>query len=74
MAWTLSTRTKKFFGIFFILGLVLVYSVVAVTIAAAVLNEAPWYAHALYFMFSGVLWVLPAALIIKWMVTDTGRG
>lgn len=74
VAWVLSTRRKKFLGIFFIVGLVLIYSIVAVTVAAAVLNSAPWYAHALYFGFSGVMWVLPAALIIKWMVTDSGAG
>ncbi|HEV7434144.1 MAG TPA: DUF2842 domain-containing protein, partial [Pseudorhizobium sp.] len=27
----------------------------------------PWWVHLLYFFFSGLLWILPAMLIIKWM-------
>ncbi len=74
MRTTLPIRARKFIGTIFIIVLVLVYAVVAVAVASATLAEAPWYAHALYFMFSGVLWVVPAMVIIKWMSTENPPG
>ena len=71
MRTTLPTRAKKFIGVFFIVLLVIVYALVAVAIASATLATAPWYAHMMYFAFSGVLWVLPAMVIIKWMSTES---
>ena len=67
MRTTLPMRARKFIGVFFIVALVLVYALAAVAVATATLATAPWYAHALYFLFSGVLWVVPAMVIIKWM-------
>lgn len=60
-------RLRKFIGTILIIVLVLVYAVVANTIAVATLGNAPWWGHLLYFLFTGLLWVLPAMLIIKWM-------
>ena len=71
MRTTLPIRAKKMIGMFFIILLVIVYALVAVAIATAVLATAPWYAHTLYFMFSGVLWIVPAMVIIKWMSTES---
>ena len=71
MRTTLPIRVKKFIGVFFIVLLVVVYSLVAVAIASATLANAPWYAHMLYFMFSGILWIVPAMAIIKWMSTES---
>lgn len=71
MRTTLPIRVKKMIGMFFIVILVIVYALVAVAIASATLANAPWYAHMLYFMFSGVLWVVPAMVIIKWMSTES---
>jgi len=33
----------------------------------ALLAETPVWVNLLYFLLSGLLWVLPAMLIIKWM-------
>jgi hypothetical protein len=27
----------------------------------------PWWGHLLYFLLTGLLWVIPAMLVIKWM-------
>ena len=40
---------------------------VATTVASATLGASPWYIHLLYFAATGLLWILPAMLIIKWM-------
>jgi hypothetical protein len=46
---------------------VVVYALAAVTLASLLLGASPWWVHLLYFFFTGLLWVLPAMLIIKWM-------
>ena len=51
----------------FIIVIVLLYALLATTIASATLAEAPWWGHLLYFVLSGILWIVPAMLIIKWM-------
>ncbi|OLP59930.1 hypothetical protein BJF93_10050 [Xaviernesmea oryzae] len=60
-------RLRKFIGTILIVLLVITYALVATTLAAAFLGAAPWWIHLLYFFLSGLLWVLPAMLIIKWM-------
>ncbi|MBX5157479.1 MULTISPECIES: DUF2842 domain-containing protein [unclassified Rhizobium] len=60
-------RLRKFIGTILIVVLVLVYALVANTIAVAALGNAPWWGHLLYFLLTGLLWVLPAMVIIKWM-------
>ncbi|ASS53515.1 DUF2842 domain-containing protein [Rhizobium leguminosarum] len=60
-------RLRKFIGTILIIVLVLVYALVANTIAVATLGNAPWWGHLLYFLFTGLLWVLPAMVLIKWM-------
>lgn len=60
-------RLRKFIGTIFIICLVLLYAVLATSIASAYLGTSPWWVHFLYFLLSGLLWILPAMLIIKWM-------
>lgn len=60
-------RLRKLIGTVLIIILVLVYALVATTVASATLGESPWWVHLLYFLFTGLLWILPAMLIIKWM-------
>lgn len=60
-------RLKKLIGTFLLVVLVVVYALVATTIASAKLGESGPVVHLAYFFFTGLLWVLPAMLIIKWM-------
>lgn len=60
-------RLRKLIGTILIIILVLVYALVATTIASLTLATSPWWVHMLYFLFTGLLWILPAMLIIKWM-------
>ncbi|WP_341760297.1 DUF2842 domain-containing protein [Candidatus Endowatersipora endosymbiont of Watersipora subatra] len=70
MRYTLPIHIKKMLGTFLIIFLIIIYSLIAVTVASATLAEAPWYAHLAYFFFSGSLWLIPAMAIIKWMSTE----
>ena len=47
--------------------LVIFYALGATAFAVAQLAESSAIVHLLFFLFSGLLWVLPAMLIIKWM-------
>jgi len=60
-------RLRKLIGTVLIIVLVIVYALVATTVASATLGESPWWIHLLYFLFTGLFWILPAMLIIKWM-------
>ena len=60
-------RLKKLIGTVLIVLLVIVYALLATTIATYRLAESPWYVHFLYFLLSGVLWIVPAMFIIRWM-------
>ena len=62
-------RVKKFIGIFIMIILVIVYAMTAVTVATYRLAESAWYIHMAYFLVTGLLWVLPAMWLIKWMET-----
>ena len=59
---------KKLIGTVLLVVLVVVYALVATAVAVARLGEAPAWAHALYFLVTGVLWVLPAMAIVSWML------
>ena len=60
-------RLRSFIGTILIICLVIVYALVATTVASLLLATSPWWVHFLYFLFTGLLWILPAMLIIKWM-------
>jgi hypothetical protein len=60
-------RLRKFIGMIVLVGLVVLYALVATAVATARLAESPWWIHLAYFLFTGVLWVVPAMFIIKWM-------
>lgn len=63
-------RLKKLIGTVLLVLLVTVYAIVATLIAVAQLSESGPLVHFLYFLLGGLLWILPAMAIIKWMVTE----
>jgi RsiW-degrading membrane proteinase PrsW (M82 family) len=67
-------RLRKFIGTILIVSLVIVYAVLATTFAELMLGAAPWWVHLTYFFFTGLLWILPAMLIIKWMAGKRGQS
>lgn len=60
-------RLKKLIGTVLLVLLVIFYALGATAFAVAQLAESSAVVHLLFFLFSGLLWVLPAMLIIKWM-------
>lgn len=60
-------RLRKLIGMLIIVTLVVVYALTATTFATLLLAQSAWYVHLLYFLFTGVLWIVPAMFVIRWM-------
>ncbi|MEW6633435.1 MAG: DUF2842 domain-containing protein [Pseudomonadota bacterium] len=63
-------RLKKLIGTILLVALVIIYALIASAVAVTRLAEYGSMAHFLFFLFSGVLWVLPAMVIIKWLIIE----
>jgi len=63
-------RLKKLVGTILLIVLVTVYAFGATAVAVAQLAESGPLAHLAFFILSGLLWILPAMLIIRWMVAE----
>jgi len=63
-------RLKKLIGTILLVALVIVYALIASAIAVGRLAEFGPMVHFLFFLFSGLLWVLPAMGIIKWLILE----
>ncbi|MEO5324326.1 DUF2842 domain-containing protein [Mesorhizobium sp. CC13] len=66
-------RVKKLIGTVLLVLLVVIYALVATMVAVAQLAQSGALVHLVFFFLSGLLWVLPAMWIIKWMVKPAGR-
>ncbi|HEX2018814.1 MAG TPA: DUF2842 domain-containing protein [Aurantimonas sp.] len=66
-------RLKKLLGTIVLIVLVVVYAVFATAFATVYLAESSGWVHLAYFLFSGLLWVVPAMLVIRWMETVPRR-
>jgi RsiW-degrading membrane proteinase PrsW (M82 family) len=66
-------RLKKLIGTVLIIALVVLYALVATTIASHRLGQSPWWVHLLYFAGTGLLWIIPAMFIIRWMERPAGK-
>lgn len=59
-------RLKSLIGTILLVLLVVIYALVATIVAVAQLAGSGPLVHLAYFFVTGLLWVLPAMLIIKW--------
>jgi len=64
-------RMRKFVGTVVMITLVIVYALAAMAFAQGRITEAPGWLQGFLYAALGLLWVLPAMVIIRWM--ETGR-
>jgi hypothetical protein len=64
----MSMRTRKLIGAFALLLLVTLWSLVAMALAQSVLTDINGLVAAIYYVVAGLGWVLPAMLLVRWMV------
>jgi len=60
-------RTRKLTGTVMLLIFLVLYVWVASAIGAGRISLAPAWAQFAFFLAAGLLWVLPASLLIRWM-------
>jgi hypothetical protein len=63
----MNMRTRKLVGAIALLVLIAVYSLLAMLAAVILQVNASKAVELLYYIVAGLLWVIPAAVIIKWM-------
>jgi hypothetical protein len=63
-------RLKKLIGMFLLIALVVIYALIASVFAVAQLSESGALVQFSFFLLSGLLWVLPAMGIIKWLMLE----
>jgi uncharacterized membrane protein YuzA (DUF378 family) len=63
----MSMRWKKLIGVFALVGIIAIYSLLVMRLAVAILPEAGPVAELLFYAVAGLAWVYPTGLLIKWM-------
>ncbi|MBX9684081.1 MAG: DUF2842 domain-containing protein [Hyphomicrobium sp.] len=64
----MTQRTRKLIGTVAMLGLIIVYAFIALAVAVVLqVQNANKIVELIFYVVAGLLWVLPAGVIIKWM-------
>ena len=66
-------RWKKFIGVFALLAILVVYTLLVMRAAVAILPSAGPVEQFLFYAVAGMAWVVPVRYLIVWMNTP-GRG
>lgn len=64
----MTQRQRKLAGTVAMFVLIIVYAFIALAVAVVLqVREANKFVELLYYIIAGLLWVLPAGVLIKWM-------
>jgi uncharacterized membrane protein len=64
----MTQRARKFTGAILLILLIAVYALLALAVAVVLqIRQANGFVEFVYYIVAGLLWVLPAGLLIKWM-------
>ena len=63
----MSGKSRKLVGTIVLLFSLAIYIVIVGAIGAGRITEAHWFFQFIYFLVGGLLWVAPAAVLIRWM-------
>jgi Protein of unknown function (DUF2842) len=63
----MSIRTRKLIGTIVLIAFLAVYCLVAMVGASLPIINGNKVAELTYFILAGLLWVIPAGVLIKWM-------
>lgn len=64
----MTIRARKLIGTFGLFALAIIWSLLAMAFAQSVLTDINGFVATLYYIVAGLGWVLPAMLLVKWMV------
>ncbi|MFM1816242.1 MAG: hypothetical protein RLZ98_2937 [Pseudomonadota bacterium] len=60
-------RTRKFIGTIVLIAFLTFYALAAMLVAVALQVNASKLVELLYYVIAGLLWVIPAGILIRWM-------
>ncbi len=64
----MNIRMRKLVGTVLLMVMITIYALIAMLVAVALeVNTTSKYVELAYYAIAGLLWVVPAAVIIKWM-------
>jgi len=64
-------RMRKLVGTMLLMVMIVVYALIAMVVAVALeVNTTSKFIELAFYAVAGLLWVVPAAIIIKWMSRD----
>jgi hypothetical protein len=63
----LPIRVRKLIGTFVLVTIVIVYALLAMTLAARILPGTAWYTQLAFFFLGGFAWIPPSMWVIRWM-------
>jgi len=63
----MSVRARKLIGTIVLVVFLAAYGLAAGMIGSGRITEAPALVQVAYFLVAGLLWVIPAGLLIRWM-------
>lgn len=64
----MNMRMRKLVGTVLLMVMITVYALIAMVVAVALeVNTTSNFVELAYYAIAGLLWVVPAAVIIKWM-------
>ncbi len=63
----MTQRMRKLAGLLVLLAFLAVYALAVMVLAVAILPGAHGLVQAAFYALAGLLWVLPAGLLIRWM-------
>jgi hypothetical protein len=67
----MNMRTRKLIGTIVLMVMIAIYAFIAMIVAVALeVNTTSKLVELAYYVVAGLLWVLPAAWIIRWMSQD----
>lgn len=67
----MTLRLKKLVGTLILVPFICLYALMTMVVATRVLPDLPGYGQALFYIGAGLLWIVPAGLLIKWMSKPT---
>lgn len=69
----MTQRTRKLVGTILLLAFLAVYALAAMLVAVALQVNASKTVELAYYVVAGLLWVLPAGLLVTWMQRPDAR-
>lgn len=60
-------RSRKLFGTIVLLLSLAIYATIAAIIGSGRIAQAPQWVQFAFFLTTGLAWVIPAGLLIRWM-------